>query len=161
MNSLNRPTPAPLRGGERAADTPFAGPLLGGVGVGSLQRFASNLWRHPLSLNLAKGARHSCRFNVNPSNASEKQETSDMPKLKRPAAVAPKRRYGATRRRKGGTPYLRLRLISSIRVPILEVFATHEPHHDDGRAALPRRPDIGFPPHRMPYSYIPSRPLES
>ena len=35
-------------------------------------------------MNLAKGTRHSCRLIVNLSNASEEQETSDLPKVKRP-----------------------------------------------------------------------------
>lgn len=41
------------------------------------------------SSNLAKGARHSCRLNVNLSNTSEKQETSEPPKFKRPNSRHP------------------------------------------------------------------------
>ena len=50
-----------------------------------------------LPMNLAKGARHSCRLNVNLSNTSEKQETSDLPKFKRPKGRVPVLGYKAQR----------------------------------------------------------------
>ena len=40
-------------------------------------------------MNLTAGARHSCRLNVNSSNASEKQERPDRPKFKRPKGRVP------------------------------------------------------------------------
>ena len=42
-------------------------------------------------MNLVKGARRSCRLNVNLSAASKKQETSDLPKVNRHKFRNPRR----------------------------------------------------------------------
>ena len=53
---MNQPTPAPLPGGEWAPGTPFNGPLLGGVGVGTWSGFASTRQKFSFPLKLLRTA---------------------------------------------------------------------------------------------------------
>ena len=119
----NQSTPAPHPRGEWGIGLPFAGPLLGGVGVGSWPRSASLFWRSSLPMN-----RHNECFAIDSSLSPRegrvgREAERGVPRKSSHLSPTLSSLWG----REGEEVAIPPMFMVSIRVPILEVFPPHEP----------------------------------